>query len=50
MYTLRYLNVSLFNEHTGKQFFYPTQKLGRDTHPQIGVGVLDEEEHNMEVI
>ena len=37
-----YLNVSLFSEHTGKQFVYPTQKLGRKTHPESGVGVLDE--------
>ena len=26
-----YLNISLFGEHTGKEFVYPTQKLGRDT-------------------
>ena len=45
-----YLNVSLFSEHTGKQFVYPTQKLGRETHPESGVGVLDEQERNMEVM
>ena len=39
-----YLNVSLFSEHTGKQFVYPNQKLDRETHPESGVGVLDEEE------
>ena len=37
-------------DHTGKQFVYPTQKLGRETHPESGVGVLDEQERNMEVM
>ena len=36
-------------EHIGKQFVYPTQKLGRDTHPERSVDILSEKEGNMEV-
>ena len=32
-------------EHRGKQFFYPTQKQGRDAHPEErGMGILSSEE------
>ena len=36
-------------EHTGKQFVYPTQKQGRDTHPERkGTGILSNEERHSE--
>ena len=37
-------------EHTGNQFVYPTQKQGRDTHPERSAGILSVEELSKEVM